>query len=106
MVKILKDYIENHVELLRLDATEKTLKIIGVSVPLLIMTIMGSFFIILLNIGLALMIGKWIDSYALGFFILSGFYLLIMILAYFFRNNIKDAITDKAIEAFLMIKIL
>jgi hypothetical protein len=34
------------------------------------------------------------------FFILSGFYLLIMILAYFFRNNIKDAITDKAIEAF------
>jgi hypothetical protein len=46
------------------------------------------------------MIGKWIDSYALGFFILSGFYLLIMILAYFFRNNIKDAITDKAIEAF------
>lgn len=100
MVKILKDYIENHVELLRLDATEKTLKIIGVSVPLLIMTIMGSFFIILLNIGLALMIGKWIDSYALGFFILSGFYLLIMILAYFFRNNIKDAIIDKAIEAF------
>lgn len=100
MVKILKDYIENHVELLKLDATEKTLKIIGVSVPLLIMTIMGSFFIILLNIGLALMIGKWIDSYALGFFILSGFYLLIMILAYFFRNNIKDAIIDKAIEAF------
>ena len=100
MVKILKDYLENHVELLRLDATEKTLKIIGVSVPLLIMTIMGSFFIILLNIGLALMIGKWIDSYALGFFILSGFYLLIMILAYFFRNNIKDAIRDKAIEAF------
>ena len=100
MVKILKDYLENHVELLRVDATEKTLKIIGVSVPLLIMTIMGSFFIILLNIGLALMIGKWIDSYALGFFILSGFYLLIMILAYFFRNNIKDAITDKAIEAF------
>lgn len=100
MVKILKDYLENHVELLRLDATEKTLKIIGVSVPLLIMTIMGSFFIILLNIGLALMIGKWIDSYALGFFILSGFYLLIMILAYFFRNNIKDAIIDKAIEAF------
>jgi hypothetical protein len=58
MIKILKDYIENHVELLRLDATEKTLKIIGVSVPLLIMTIMGSFFIILLNIGLALMIGN------------------------------------------------
>lgn len=100
MIKILKDYIENHVELLRLDATEKTLKIIGVSVPLLIITVMGSFFIILLNIGLALMIGKWIESYALGFFILSGFYLLMIILAYLFRHQIKDAITNKAIEAF------
>ena len=100
MIKILKDYIENHLELLRLDATEKTLKIIGVSVPLLIIIVMGSFFIILLNIGLALMIGKWINSYALGFFILSGFYLLMIILAYLFRYQIKDAITDKAIEAF------
>lgn len=100
MIKILKDYIENHVELLRLDATEKTLKIIGVSVPLLIISVMGSFFIILLNIGLALMIGKWIDSYALGFFILSGFYLLLILLAYFFRHNIKNAITNKAIETF------
>ena len=106
MVKILKDYLENHVELLRLDATEKTLKIIGVSVPLLIMTIMGSFFIILLNIGLALMIGKLIDSYALGFFILSGFYLLIMILAYFFRNILKMPLQTRQLKLFLMIKIL
>ena len=29
MLKIVKDYVENHVELLKLDATEKTLKIIG-----------------------------------------------------------------------------
>lgn len=100
MVKILKDYIENHIELLKLDATEKTLKIIGVSVPLLIISVMGSFFIILLNIGLALMIGKWIDNYALGFFILSSFYFLMILLAYFFRHSIKDTITDKAIQTF------
>lgn len=100
MIKILKEYIENHVELLKLDATEKTLKIIGVSVPLLIITIMGSFFIILLNIGLALMLGKWMNNYAIGFFTLSAFYFLMILLAYFFRNKIKEVITDKAIEAF------
>lgn len=100
MVKILKDYIENHVELLKLDATEKTLKIIGISVPLFLMSIMGSFFIILLNIGLALLLGKWVNNYALGFFILSGFYLLMIILAFVFRNHIKNFITNKAIEAF------
>lgn len=100
MIKILKDYIENHVELLRLDATEKTLKIIGVSVPLLIISAMGSFFIILINIGLALMIGEWTSNYALGFFILSGFYLLMILLTYFFRHSIKNVITNKAIETF------
>ncbi len=100
MVKILKDYIENHVELLKLDATEKTLKIIGISVPLFLISIMGSFFIILLNIGLALLLGKWVNNYALGFFILSGFYLLMIILAFVFRNHIKNFITNKAIEAF------
>lgn len=100
MVKILKDYIENHVELLKLDATEKTLKIIGISVPLFLISIMGSFFIILLNIGLALLLGKWTGNYALGFFILSGFYLLMIVLAFLFRNHIKNFITNKAIEAF------
>lgn len=100
MVKILKDYIENHVELLKLDATEKTLKIIGISVPLFLISIMSSFFVILLNIGLALMLGKWVNNYALGFFILSGFYLLMIVLAYVLRNHIKNFITNKAIEAF------
>ena len=40
MLKIVKDYVENHVELLKLDATEKTLKIIGISVPIAIISVM------------------------------------------------------------------
>ena len=69
MLKIVKDYVENHVELLKLDATEKTLKIIGVSVPLLIISVMVIFFLVLFNIGLALLLGNWQKYYELGFFI-------------------------------------
>lgn len=100
MIKIVKDYVENHVELLKLDATEKTLKIIGVSVPILIISVMVIFFLVLFNIGLALLIGNWLDSYALGFFILSTIYFLLILLAYFMRDKIKNIITDSAIEAF------
>lgn len=100
MIKIVKDYVENHVELLKLDATEKTLKIIGVSVPILIISAMAIFFLVLFNIGLALLIGNWLHNYALGFFVLSAFYFLLILLAYFMRNKIKNVITDSAIEAF------
>jgi len=100
MIKIVKDYVENNVELLKLDATEKTLKIIGVSVPILIISVMVIFFLVLFNIGLALLIGNWLDNYALGFFILSAFYFLLILLAYFMRDKIKNVITDSAIEAF------
>ncbi len=100
MIKIVKDYIENHVELLKLDATEKTLKIIGVSVPIAIISVMVVFFLVLFNIGLALLLGDWLNSYAIGFFILSAVYLLVILLAYFFRDKIKNMVTNSAIEAF------
>ena len=100
MLKIVKDYVENHVELLKLDATEKTLKIIGVSVPLLIISVMVIFFLVLFNIGLALLLENWLKDYALGFFILSALYFLMIIIAYFLRDKIKNIITDSAIEAF------
>ena len=100
MLKIVKDYVENHVELLKLDATEKTLKIIGVSVPLLIISVMVIFFLALFNIGLAFLLGDWLNNYALGFFILSALYFLMIIIAYFLRDKIKNIITDSAIEAF------
>ena len=100
MVKILKDYIENHVELLKLDATEKTLKIIGIIVPILIISVMVIFFLVLLNIGIALLLGSWLNSYALGFFILSSLYFVAILLAYFLRDKIKNTITNSAIEAF------
>ena len=100
MIKIVKDYVENHVELLKLDATEKTLKIIGISVPIAIISVMVIFFLALFNIGLAFLLGDWLNNYALGFFILSAVYFLIILLAYFFRDKIKTAITNSAIEAF------
>ena len=100
MIKIVKDYVENHVELLKLDATEKTLKIIGISVPIAIISVMIIFFLALFNIGLAFLLGDWLKDYALGFFILSALYFLMIIIAYFLRDKIKNIITDSAIEAF------
>ena len=100
MIELIKDYAEKRIELIKLDATEKSLKVIGVSVPLLIISILSIFFIFLLNISLGLFLGNWIGNFAYGFLILSGFYLLLMILILLFRNSIKSFITNQAIKTF------
>lgn len=100
MIKLIKDYVENHIELLRLDATEKTLKIISITVPIIIMLVLFIFFLVLFNIGLALLIGYWFKSYIIGFFILAALYFILIIIAFLLKDKIKNTITNKAIEAF------
>lgn len=100
MIELIKDYAEKRIELIKLDATEKSLKVIGISVPIMIISILAIFFIFLLNISLGLFIGNWIGNFAYGFLILAGVYLVLIIIIFLLRNSIKKIITNKAIEAF------
>ena len=98
MIDLIKDYAEKKIELVKLDATEKSLKIIGVSVPVMIISVFAIFFIFLLNVSLGLFLGNWLQNFAYGFLILAGFYLLLILLVFLMRNYIKKIITNKAIE--------
>ena len=98
MIDLIKDYAEKKIELVKLDATEKSLKIIGVSVPVMIISVLAIFFIFLLNVSLGLLLGNWLHNFAYGFLILAGFYLLLILLVFLMRNYIKKIITNKAIE--------
>lgn len=100
MIHLLKEYIEKRIELIKLDATEKTLKVIGISVPFLMILILFIFFLILLNIALGLYIGMAVENYALGFLILAGIYLLFIIFIFLLRNSIKKLIVNRAIKVF------
>lgn len=100
MINLIKDYIEKRIELIKLNAAEKTLKVVGVSIPVLILFILMIFFLILLNIGLGLFIGNALHNSAYGFLLLAAFYLFMMILVFLFRNNIKNLFINKAIKTF------
>ena len=98
MIDLIKDYAEKKIELVKLDATEKSLKIIGVSVPVMIISVLAIFFIFLLNVSLGLFLGNWLQNFSYGFLILAGFYLLLILLVFLMRNYIKKIISNKAIE--------
>ena len=98
MINLIKEYFEKRIELIKLDATEKTLKVIGAAVPFIIVIVLLVFFLFLLNVGIGFLIGNALENYGYGFLILAAFYLLVILLAYLFRNNIKTLIVNKAIK--------
>lgn len=98
MIETLKEYATKRLDLAKIVATEKTSISAGFITYMVLMLVASTFFIILLNIGLAYFIGKLLDSTAFGFFAVAGFYLLIMIILIFAKKGIVNMIADKVIK--------
>ena len=61
--------------------------------------LMISLFVLVLNIGIALMLGEFLGKPYYGFFIVAGFYLLAGIISYFFLKNwIKKPVSELIIN--------
>lgn len=98
MLDVLKDYATKRAELLKLEASEKTALTVGVTVYTLLAIIAILFFIILFNIGLGFFLASLVDSYAWGFIIISGVYLLLFSIILMTKNSIKNSIANKILQ--------
>ena len=98
MVEILKEYVSKRVDLLKLQFTEKSSLSAGFVSFLCILLISFSFFIILLNFGIAFLIGESLGTISYGFLIVSGFYFLIVLIVIALKKKIVNAIANMVIE--------
>lgn len=98
MLDLLKDYASKKAKLLKLEATEKTAITAGTTTYLVIAAIVLLFFIVLFNIGLGFLLATFVESYALGFMIVAGIYLLLFVIVLLSKNSIKNNIANKIIE--------
>lgn len=98
MIETIKEYASKRIDLLKIEATEKSSISAGVIAYLVILLVAFGFFIILFNFGLAFLIGKALDNYSFGFLIVAGFYLFIMILVVVFKKKIVNMVADKVIQ--------
>ncbi|WP_338357027.1 hypothetical protein [Yeosuana marina] len=97
-----KEYTETSLELYKLNAIDITADVVSSLVSRIALVLVFSLFTLFVNIGISLLIGNLIGSYYLGFLIVSGFYLIITILIYFFSNKyIKIPITNLVIAKLL-----
>ena len=98
MIETIKEYASKRIDLLKIEATEKTSISAGFITYLIVLLVAFAFFIILFNIGVAFYIGKALGDTSYGFLIVAGFYLLIMIFIVIFKKRIVNMIADKVIE--------
>ena len=101
-----KDYTETSVELYKLNAIDVTADIVSSLASRVVLVLVFSLFTLFINIAISLLIGNLLGAYHLGFLIVSGFYLIITLLIYFFDNKfIKIPIANLIITKLLKSRI-
>lgn len=85
-----EDVVSSNVKYYKLLAFKmfmKTNAIVAKAVMIGVLLLLVLFFF---SFGLAFVIGSALDSYGSGFFIVGGFYLILAVVAYVFRNKIVE----------------
>ena len=96
------DYLETRLELLKLQAVGKASEATsGLISGVIVFSLLALCFLIL-NIGIALLLGDVLGRSYYGFFVLSGFYLVTGLIFYAMRHKwIKEPVANNMIKKFL-----
>jgi hypothetical protein len=99
--KRLKQYIDQRILLLRLQATEKVSRIAATIITTIVLSVIGVFLLIFLSITAAIWLGEILNSYAAGFGIVTLFYLVVFLFVIFvLRKMLQNTFINKLIQLF------
>jgi hypothetical protein len=97
-----ENYATTSVNLLKLNAVEKSADVISSLSHRIVLLLVVAMFTLFINVGVSMYIGKLLNEYYLGFFIVSTFYLLLAVFIYIFRNKfLKTPISNMVITKLL-----
>lgn len=98
MIETLKEYASKRIDLLKIEATEKSSLSAGMITYLVLMLVAFGFFIILFNFGIAFLIGEALGNHSYGFLIVAAFYMLVMIIIMMCKKRVVNFVADKVIK--------
>lgn len=98
MIETIKEYATKRIDLLKIEATEKSSLSAGMITYFVVLLIAFGFFIILFNFGIAFLIGKALGHQSYGFLIVAAFYFVIMLIIIIFKKKIVNAVADQVIK--------
>jgi hypothetical protein len=97
-----KEYVKNRFDLYKLKAVDKTASVItAIALGIALFVVFFIFFVVL-NIGIALLIGYWLGHAFWGFLILAAVYAIVGLVLFSARDKIfKSPITGLIFRKFL-----
>lgn len=100
-----KNYAEVSIELVKLNAVDKTADIVSSLLARLLVIMVVAIFILFLSIALSLYLGELFGKDYLGFLGVSGFYLILALILHYQRDKlIKEPLTNVVIAKLLKSK--
>jgi hypothetical protein len=94
-----KTYVETNVDLLKLKFVDKTSVVTSSLISIVAISALILITVVLASIGIAIWIGKMLGEYYYGFYIVSGFFTILIIIIYLFREKwLKKPIANSLIE--------
>ena len=81
------DYGKTSYELGKLKVIDKTLDVVSSVIPHAFVFFLFASAILFINLGLALWLGEILGKIYFGFFVIAGFYVIVMIAIHFFMHN-------------------
>lgn len=94
----IQEYIETRLELFKLKMVDRSAEVFSKIAKVVIVVFFSAMFLIVFNIGLALLIGEWLGKSYYGFFVVAIFYVLLAFILIRFR---KALIKNPLISLFL-----
>ena len=96
-----RQYIQQRILLLRLQATDKISRIAAAIITSVLLVVIGVFFLVFLSITAGLWLGEILNSYAAGFGIIALFYLLVLLFVIFgWKKMLQNSFINKLIRLF------
>jgi len=100
LYKHLLEYIDTRWDLIVLNLTEKLLRIISELVTGFILAIFGGIALVFLSIGAAIWLCLVLNNPFVGYFIMAGVFIFILVLALVFaRNYLRTRVINSVLES-------
>lgn len=97
-----EQYSKTSLELIKLNFIDKASNVISSLAVVVTLALIGAIFTLFFNIGISFLLGRMLDNYALGFLIVSGFYVVLGIIVYAFRKSLIKVPIDNLVVGKLM----
>ncbi|MDQ2752263.1 MAG: phage holin family protein [Bacteroidota bacterium] len=98
----LQAYISDRITLVKLQVVQKISVVAAAIISGILLVVFGLFLLIFVSITLGFLFSHWLNSYAAGFGIVAGIYLLLLLMVVFFGKKLfGNAVTNKLIQNFL-----